>query len=93
MAFWVSNPEWRSRDGGSGSLVMPPYLRENAGRAPTFLSYTLASALQLRKNHGKTSVRVGEKCQLSTIRLVYRAAVIASAIESVTLDTLGLRFR
>jgi hypothetical protein len=29
---------------------------------PIFVSYTLAFALQLRKKHGKTSVRVVEKC-------------------------------
>jgi hypothetical protein len=32
------------------------------GTCPVFASYTLAFALQLRKKHGKTSVRVVEKC-------------------------------
>jgi hypothetical protein len=32
------------------------------GPCPVFASYILAFALQLRKNHGKTSVRVVEKC-------------------------------
>jgi hypothetical protein len=32
------------------------------GSCPVFVSYTLAFALQLRKKHGKTSVRVVEKC-------------------------------
>jgi hypothetical protein len=32
------------------------------GPYPVFASYTLAFALQLRKKHGKTSVRVVEKC-------------------------------
>jgi hypothetical protein len=33
------------------------------GPCPVFASYTLAFALQLRKkNHGKTSVRIIEKC-------------------------------
>jgi hypothetical protein len=32
------------------------------GPCPIFASYTLAFALQLRKKHGKTSVRVVEKC-------------------------------
>jgi hypothetical protein len=32
------------------------------GPCPVFASYTLAFALQLRKRHGKTSVRVVEKC-------------------------------
>ena len=30
-----------------------------------FASYTPAFALQLRKKHGKTSVRVAEECQLA----------------------------
>jgi len=33
------------------------------GPCPVFASYTLAFALQLRKKHGKTSVRVAEECQ------------------------------
>jgi hypothetical protein len=32
------------------------------GPCPVFASYTLAFALQLRKKHGKPSVRVVEKC-------------------------------
>jgi hypothetical protein len=32
------------------------------GPCPVFVSYTLVFALQLRKNHGKISVRVVEKC-------------------------------
>jgi hypothetical protein len=32
------------------------------GPCPVFASYTLAFALQLRKKHGKTSVREVEKC-------------------------------
>jgi hypothetical protein len=32
---------------------------------PVFASYTLAFALQLRKKHGKTSVRIAEECQLA----------------------------
>jgi hypothetical protein len=32
------------------------------GPCPVFASYTLAFALQLRKKHGKTTVRVVEKC-------------------------------
>jgi hypothetical protein len=31
---------------------------KGAGRAPSFASFTLAFALQLRKKHGETSVRV-----------------------------------
>ena len=36
---------------------------EECGLCPVFTSYTLAFALQLRKKHGKTSVRVAEECQ------------------------------
>jgi len=38
---------------------------EECGPYPVFASYTLAFALQLRKKHGKTSVRVAEECQLA----------------------------
>ena len=34
---------------------------EECGPCPVFASYTLAFALQLRKKHGKTSVRVAEE--------------------------------
>jgi hypothetical protein len=33
----------------------------SAGRTPSLTSYTLAFALQLRKKHGKTSVRVASR--------------------------------
>ena len=36
---------------------------EECGPCPVFASYTLAFALQLRKKHGKTSVRIAEECQ------------------------------
>ena len=38
---------------------------EECGPCPVFASYTLVFALQLRKKHGKTSVRVAEECQLA----------------------------
>jgi len=37
---------------------------EECGPCPVFASFTLAFALQLRKKHGKTSVRVAEERQL-----------------------------
>jgi hypothetical protein len=41
----------------------------SAGRAPSLTSYTLAFALQLRKKHGKTSVRVASHTsQTSTVQ-------------------------
>jgi hypothetical protein len=41
-------------------------------------SYTLAFALSLRKNHGKTSVSVAQRCQLGPIPFVNRAALAAT---------------
>ena len=38
---------------------------EKCGRCHVFASYTLAFALQLRKRHGKISVKVAEECQLA----------------------------
>jgi len=38
---------------------------EECGPCPVFASYTLAFALQLRKKHRKTSVRVAEECHLA----------------------------
>ena len=38
---------------------------EECGPCPIFESYTLAFALQLRKKHRKTSVRVAKECQLA----------------------------
>jgi len=34
---------------------------EECGPCPVFASFTLAFALQLRKKHGKTSVRIAEE--------------------------------
>jgi hypothetical protein len=42
---------------------------EECGPYPVFAGYILAFALQLRKKHTKTSVRVAEECQL--VRLKY----------------------
>jgi len=38
---------------------------ETCGPCPLLASYTPALALQLRKKHGKTSVKVAEECQLA----------------------------
>jgi len=38
---------------------------EECRPCPVFASHTLAFALQLRKKHGETSVRVVEECQLA----------------------------
>jgi hypothetical protein len=40
-------------------------LLEEGRLRPVFVSYTLAFALQLRKKHGKTSVRVAKESQLA----------------------------
>jgi hypothetical protein len=37
---------------------------EERGPCPIYVSYTLTFALQLRKTHGKTSVRVAKECQM-----------------------------
>ena len=39
--------------------------QEECGPCPVFARYTLAFALHLRKQHGKTSVRVVGECQLA----------------------------
>jgi len=38
---------------------------EECGPSPVFTGFTLAFALQLRRKHGKTSVRVAEEWQLA----------------------------
>jgi uncharacterized integral membrane protein len=38
---------------------------EECGPCPVFAIYTLAFALQPRKKHGKTSVKIAEECQLA----------------------------
>jgi len=38
---------------------------EECGPCLVFASYNLAFALQLRKKHGKSSIRVVEECQLA----------------------------
>jgi hypothetical protein len=40
-------------------------IREEWGPCPVSARYTLACALQLRKKHGKPSVRVAGECQLA----------------------------
>jgi hypothetical protein len=40
---------------------------EECGPCPVFAKYTLPFALQIRKKHGKTSVRVAEECQLARL--------------------------
>jgi hypothetical protein len=44
-------------------------MRKSEGRAPVFAGFTLAFALQLRKNHGKTTVRVAiHKHRIRTLK-------------------------
>jgi len=38
---------------------------EECGPCPVFASYTVAFAIQLRKKHGKASVRVAKECHLA----------------------------
>jgi len=59
-----------------GGISRGETLRGNsAGRAPSLRIIPFAFALQLRKKHGKPSVRVIEKCQLDTIQSVDMAAL------------------
>jgi hypothetical protein len=80
----LSRPNGRDGGGGGGR-----HFGETV--VPRLLSCTMAFALKLRKNHGKTSVRVAEKYHLGTIQLVDLAAVSAASTDPLTLDTLGLR--
>jgi hypothetical protein len=41
---------------------------EECGPCPLFASYTLAFVLQLRKKHGKPSVRIAEEYQLARLK-------------------------
>jgi len=43
---------------------------EECGPCSVFVSYTLAFALQLRKKHGKISVRVVEECPFTSLPLI-----------------------
>ena len=45
---------------------------KECGPCPVFASYPLAFALQLRKKHGRISVRVAEECQLARWKEVVR---------------------
>jgi hypothetical protein len=46
---------------------------ENRGPCPVFASYNLAFALQLRKKHGKPSVRVVKKTSVRVVETSVRA--------------------
>ena len=50
------------------------HTRVECGPCPVFASYILALVLQLRKNHGKISLRLVEKYKLGTIHCVDMAA-------------------
>jgi len=53
--------------GGSSIYTQTTQLTnlEECGPCPVFASYTMEFALQMRKKHGKTSVRVAEEYQLA----------------------------
>ena len=48
---------------------------KSAGRAPSLLVLPLVFALQLRKKHGKTSVRVAGESQLAHENRMYRTEI------------------
>ena len=47
-------------------------MEEECGPCPVFARYTLAFALQLRKKHGKTSLRVAGESLLAHENRIYR---------------------
>ena len=53
---------------------------EECGPCPVFASYTVAFALQLRKKHGKTSVRVGK----SSVRVEETAVRVGKKLSQGT---------
>jgi hypothetical protein len=53
---------------------------EECGPCPVFARYTLAFALQLRKKHGNTSVRVAGECSWHDGNRLYRRAYITIRI-------------
>jgi hypothetical protein len=53
-------------DRGGGDTAQLTNLEE-CRPCPLFASFTLAFAVQLRKKHGKTSVRVARECQVVII--------------------------
>ena len=77
---------------------------EECGPYPIFVSYTLTFALQLRKKHGKTSIRVAEEYQLArwkqniqnrayiTIRIHYERIVLVLQISYKQLKMLTLHY-
>ena len=44
---------------------------EECGPCPVFAIYTLEFGLQLRKKHGKTSVRIAERMPVGTMKTEY----------------------
>jgi len=54
---------------------------EECGPCPDFASYTLAFALQLRKNHGKTSLRVNEGRSADQRRNTYSVLMFVFILE------------
>jgi len=70
--FWVISVQFnirntlpKSRTFLLGHPVEQQIILEECGQCPVFARYTLAFALQMRENHGKTSFRVAEECQLA----------------------------
>jgi hypothetical protein len=50
-----------------------------SGPCPAFEIYTLAFTLQVRKRHGKTSIRVVEKCPdipVAVVQCIFTVAVV-----------------
>ena len=62
-----------------GSSTVHIYTQK-CGPCPIFASFTLAFALQLRINHGKTSVRVAEECQCTYYRVPVELYIVVRHI-------------
>jgi hypothetical protein len=95
FVVWCLNHCVTARPGGSCTVHIytqrvhrtTKLIWEQCGPCHVFASYSLEFALQLRKKHGKTSVRVAEECQLArwkqnvqkrtyiTIRIMWKSNV------------------
>jgi len=62
-----------------GNSIVHIYTQK-CGPCPIFASFTLAFALQLKENHGKTSVRVDEGCQCTYYRVPVELYIVVRHI-------------
>jgi hypothetical protein len=60
IQFTYAHKQYRERH-KTNNTYNNTKIRKSAGRAPSLRGFTVAFALQLRKEHGKTSVRVARE--------------------------------